>query len=60
MNTSKIIELKGLKASWNEHLQKMGVGEVLLLPSGDLPRAGAKLRFFVRYCFPPIMQKRER
>jgi hypothetical protein len=30
MNTSKII---GLKVSCHEHLQKMGVGEVLLLPN---------------------------
>jgi hypothetical protein len=31
MHTYKII---GLKASWNEHLQKMGGGEHILLPSG--------------------------
>jgi hypothetical protein len=31
MRTSKII---GLKTSWNEHLQKRGGGERLLLPSG--------------------------
>src|ERR1700687_2104238 len=31
MNTSKIIELK---ASCNQHLQKRGVGEVLLLANG--------------------------
>jgi len=30
IRTSKLIRLK---VSWNEHLQKMGVGEVLLLPS---------------------------
>ena len=35
MRTSKII---GLKASWNEHLQKKGGGEVLLLPSGGADR----------------------
>src|ERR1700722_11479806 len=37
VNTCKIIELK---VSWNEHLQKIGGGEVLLLPSSSPRREG--------------------
>ena len=44
MNTYKAIGLKGLKASWNEHLQKIGGGEVLLLPSSCPRREGRGAR----------------
>src|ERR1700688_4764316 len=38
MRTYKIVELNGLKVSWNEHLQKMGGRGGLLLPKALFPR----------------------